>query len=246
MHSWYGIVFIWYKAYFCIKYKHKETKAGKPITVYIFSRYVNTAQCYHNIYWWINWLWPSDTIWLQRVNIGSGNGLLPDGTKPLPEPKLTSHQCGSVASISQQVPKLLFCVTRYVDGTLTSEVTLVIIRYIRPPHQGHGKVIQYISPDLYILSAKHLRFSSNGFDVRGKSCCGGGNKLKTYKVTPDRGDLMSLKMIHLKLSPHLPGANKLFVFNVVFWLRKNIHDNPKPWYIIWEGDSKSVHNGSNT
>ena len=23
------------------------------------------------------------------VNIGSGNGLLPDGTKPLPEPKLT-------------------------------------------------------------------------------------------------------------------------------------------------------------
>ena len=28
-------------------------------------------------------------IW---VNIGSGNGLLPDGTKPLPEPLLTDHQ----------------------------------------------------------------------------------------------------------------------------------------------------------
>ena len=28
-----------------------------------------------------------------RVNIGSGNGLLPDGTKPLPEPMLTYHQC---------------------------------------------------------------------------------------------------------------------------------------------------------
>ena len=27
-------------------------------------------------------------IW---VNIGSGNGLLPDGTKPLPEPMLTDH-----------------------------------------------------------------------------------------------------------------------------------------------------------
>ena len=26
------------------------------------------------------------------VNIGSGNGLLPDGTKPLPEPVLTYHQ----------------------------------------------------------------------------------------------------------------------------------------------------------
>ena len=33
-------------------------------------------------------------IW---VNIGSGNGLLPDGTKPLPEPMLTYHQRGSVA-----------------------------------------------------------------------------------------------------------------------------------------------------
>ena len=50
--------------------------------------------------------------------------------------------------------------------------------------QGHGKVIQYISPDPYILCAKYVRFSSNGFDVRGKSCCGGGrgrggNELKT-------------------------------------------------------------------
>ena len=40
--------------------------------------------------------------------------------------------------------------------------------------QGHGMVIQYISPDPYILCTKHLRFSSNGLDVRDKSCCGGG------------------------------------------------------------------------
>ena len=26
-----------------------------------------------------------------EVNIGSGNGLLPDGTKPLPKPMLTYH-----------------------------------------------------------------------------------------------------------------------------------------------------------
>ena len=32
-------------------------------------------------------------IW---VDIGSGNGLLPDGTKPLPEPMLTYHQKGLV------------------------------------------------------------------------------------------------------------------------------------------------------
>ena len=30
------------------------------------------------------------------VNIGSGNGLLPDGTKPLPEPKLTFRKHGPV------------------------------------------------------------------------------------------------------------------------------------------------------
>ena len=50
--------------------------------------------------------------------------------------------------------------------------------------QGHWKVIQYISPDPYILCAKYLRFRSNGFDVRGKSFCRGGrgrgrNELKT-------------------------------------------------------------------
>ena len=48
--------------------------------------------------------------------------------------------------------------------------------------RGHGMVIQYISPYAYILCPKYLRFSSNGFDVRGKSCCGGGrgrNELKT-------------------------------------------------------------------
>ena len=33
-------------------------------------------------------------IW---VNIGSGNGLMPDGTKSLPEPMLTYHQYGPVA-----------------------------------------------------------------------------------------------------------------------------------------------------
>ena len=40
--------------------------------------------------------------------------------------------------------------------------------------QGHGQVIQYISSDPYIFYAKYLRFRSNSFDVRDKSCCGGG------------------------------------------------------------------------
>ena len=54
--------------------------------------------------------------------------------------------------------------------------------------QGHGKFIQYISPDPYILCTKYLRFSWNGFDVGGKQklLWGGGrsrrgeNKPKAY------------------------------------------------------------------
>ena len=45
-------------------------------------------------------------IW---VNIGSGNGLLPDGTKPLPGPMLTDHHLKSSdihsRSISQEMPQ---------------------------------------------------------------------------------------------------------------------------------------------
>ena len=37
------------------------------------------------------WHHMATEVW---VNIGSGNGLLPDGTKPLPEPMLTYHQWG--------------------------------------------------------------------------------------------------------------------------------------------------------
>ena len=44
------------------------------------------------------------------VNIGSGNGLLPDGTKPLPESMLINHQLGPVAftwwQYSLQIPKI--------------------------------------------------------------------------------------------------------------------------------------------
>ena len=40
-----------------------------------------------------------------RVNVSSGNGLLPDGTKPLPEPVLTYHQMSSVAFTWEQFHK---------------------------------------------------------------------------------------------------------------------------------------------
>ena len=47
-------------------------------------------------YIWVNIgsgndLLPDGTKPVPEPNIGSGNGLLPDGTKPLPEPMLTYH-----------------------------------------------------------------------------------------------------------------------------------------------------------
>ena len=54
--------------------------------------------------------------------------------------------------------------------------------------EGHGKAIQYISPDLSILFVKYLRFSWNGFVVKDKTLCdnghtgckSGGNELETW------------------------------------------------------------------
>ena len=49
-------------------------------------------QCYVLRNSWSRYV--ASDIWL---NTASGNGLLPDGTEPLPEPMLTNHQWDSVA-----------------------------------------------------------------------------------------------------------------------------------------------------
>ena len=55
------------------------------------------------------------------VNIGSGNGLLPDSTKPLPEPMLTYHQYGPVIFIWEQFHK------GYIPQPKTIKISLKII-----------------------------------------------------------------------------------------------------------------------
>ena len=64
------------------------TKHSKAKTVGIFLG----IYCIHALTS-INSLWPSNAIWRRRCgsNIGWGNGLLSDGTKPLPELMLTYH-----------------------------------------------------------------------------------------------------------------------------------------------------------
>ena len=78
--------------------------------------------------------------------------------------------------------------------------------------QGHGKVIQYYSPDLY--NPTYLTFSSKGFDQRGKGFAAVdavytvsdvAEMNRKHKVTPDWGDLTrwvhqqpQYYMIHIK------------------------------------------------
>ena len=55
---------------------------------------------------WVNSLVPSDNIWQQIwVNIGAGNGLLPDSAKPFPVPTLSNHHSCLVAFTSGQFHK---------------------------------------------------------------------------------------------------------------------------------------------
>ena len=53
---------------------------------------------------YINPLWPSDTKenW---TDFGSGNSVVPDSTKPIPEPMLTYHQQGSLTWVRAAIPK---------------------------------------------------------------------------------------------------------------------------------------------
>ena len=84
----------------------------------------------------------------------------------------------------------MFCSDRMSDSHFimqTSKIVLMGATAMTLDQLRHQKIIQYISPEPYILCSRYLRFSSNGFDMRVKSRCdcehGGrgrdGNKLKT-------------------------------------------------------------------
>ena len=77
----------------------------------------------HNWHFWevtnasvINSLWPSDAIWWWRSEstlvhrIGSCDGLLPNSTKPLPEPMLIDHEWPPVAFTRVISQEMLFLI----------------------------------------------------------------------------------------------------------------------------------------
>ena len=111
----YSNAFPWIKMFLfgakiSLKFIAKSLIDNKPALVLVIAWCQTVTSYYLDQLWpillicltWlrlINSLWLSDAIWWQKtcVNIGSDNGLLPDGTKPLSEPMLTFHQRYSVA-----------------------------------------------------------------------------------------------------------------------------------------------------
>ena len=57
-------------------------------------------------YWW-------------KVNIGSGNGLVPSGNKPLPEPMLTQIYVANHATRPQRVKIYMNKVVFFIPGVMT-------------------------------------------------------------------------------------------------------------------------------
>ena len=68
-------------------------------------------------------------IW---VNIDSGNSLLPDGTKPLPEPMLTDHQLSPVTFILGQFHK------RFLNQQLLNYISKISFKFPRSNEFNHN------------------------------------------------------------------------------------------------------------
>ena len=83
---------------------------------------------------------PGDTIWHQEIliNIGSSNGLLPDGRKPLPEPILTSARFDGIQLrwISQWEPKLFFLYDEFDNHTFKIAATFLWSQWVNKKKTG--------------------------------------------------------------------------------------------------------------
>ena len=75
--------------------------------------------------------------------------------------------------------------------------------------QGYGKVIQHISPVLYFLCPRYVRFRTNGFDAAPEDA--DAETMRKIKITPDRGDLMNIACALFQ-------AGSLLLTGVGFWV----------------------------
>ena len=110
------------------------------------------------------------------VNIGSGDGLLPDGTNPLSEPMLTDNQRSPVTFILRQFYKS--CLNYHAVTKIHLKITylkfhsnqhFIQIKLTHPPGQNGCPFAQTIYSDAFFLDEKFcilikisLKFVPNG------------------------------------------------------------------------------------
>ena len=122
-----------------------------------------------------NSLWPSDTIWQHKLwlNNGSGNGLLPSGNNPLPEPMLAYHKWGQVIFVWGPFHK------RHLGHQLLKLAWKSII--IKSPRSGVTLCFQFVSA----ASASATTFASHVKTVWAKSYIIGTKNIWVWKNVLD-------------------------------------------------------------
>ena len=119
------------------------------------------------------------------VNTGSGNGLLPDGTKPLPEPVMTNHQQGLV-TIWRFYYGLIkfFCDLKHIDWydimNMHRFLLLIIpsaqrscwgVYWFHSVHPSDVRPashdVRYVAPTVLVGSISYLHILSSNFRRRG-------------------------------------------------------------------------------
>ena len=152
------------------------------------------------------------------VNTGSGNGLLLDSTKPLPEPMLICHQwvpvCPHQRSISQEVFKI------------SIHILIMNLKHTRLTHWGQAKHIcisnlTIIGSDNGLLPGRRQAIiwanagillnrplGTNFSDILIAIYILSFKKTK-FKQWSEKWQPFCLSLNVLKLLPHLPGENEL-------------------------------------
>ena len=127
-----------------------------------------------------NSLWPGDAIWQYRagstsakVMVWYSNGLVPS----LPEPKITSHQCGIyLTAISQWVLQLLFCIVslEIMLLKLLLYIYIAIYKSFQWRHNRHGSVSNHQPPEC-LLNRLLRRRSKKTLKLRVTGLCAGNS-----------------------------------------------------------------------
>ena len=188
--------------------------------------------CFSWLFWPSNILWRS---WSTLVQVmACCNGLLLNGTKPFlgqGDLVLCCSFHGNVYLNTQDIilKQVGFDTwkTRYADGTPTSEVTPVTIRYIRAPHHGHTSQYHGHEWMTHILFV-HCQFLPHSWDKAISD-----SDLETPRSRSwvwSKGKVIQLTQYHINSLPfHLTSIRPTILQIELFWNLTWKHPRSRSW-----------------